>query len=672
MTPSITTETAPVTVAASPDTDDLAVSTLRFLAADMVEEARSGPPGLAMGAAPMAWVLFSRHLRHDPTDSHWPDRDRFVLSAGHGSPMLYGLLHMFGYDLPMTELRRFRQLGSRTPGHPELGHTDGVETTTGPLGQGLGMAVGMALGERMQAARYPEITDHHTFALVGDGCLMEGISQEAISLAGHLGLGRLIVLWDDNRITIDGPVAQSSSDDNPARFAASGWHVQTVEDGTDLDAIDAALTTAKADPRPSLIAVRTVIGHGAPGVEGTPAAHGAPLGPTVLAAGKAAVGWTHPPFTVPVAVADRCAQVAAAGRSAHEAWSSRLSTFTQVAPARAEVWRRTWSREVHPDLDTLISAVGTGTARATRQSSQSVLSAVAAVLPELVGGSADLATSTGTVTGQRAVTRDDFSGAVLNFGIREFGMAAVLNGLSLHGGFRTYGSTFLVFSDYLRPALRLSAMMGQPVVYLLTHDSVAVGEDGPTHQPVEHIESLRLIPGLTVLRPADDVETAAAWRQALATTDGPTVLVLSRQSVPSFPGAPARPDFLAADGGRVVRAVGDPDVDLLASGSEVGLAVAAAELLELDGLRARVISVPWRERYATGATGDDRAPIRVSVEAGVTSGWAGLATVRIGVDRFGASGKAPDVLAHVGLTPAAVAATVAAAVRAETTTGEAR
>jgi len=675
MTSAITTDIVPGTVgivAGTPGTDALAVSTLRFLAADMVEEAQSGHPGLPMGAAPMAWVLFSRHLRHDPTDSHWPDRDRFVLSAGHGSPLLYGLLHMSGYDLPVDELRRFRQLGSRTPGHPEFGHTDGVETTTGPLGQGLAMAVGMALAERMQAARFPEITDHRTYALVGDGCLMEGISQEAISLAGHLGLGRLTVLWDDNRITIDGPAAQSTSDDNQARFAASGWHVQSVEDGTDLDAIDAALTAAKADPRPSLIAVHTVIGHGAPGIEGTPAAHGAPLGATVLADAKAAVGWTYPPFTVPDTVADRCAQLADAGRAAHETWSERLARFTQVDPARAGVWRRTWAREVHPDLDAAISGVATGKARATRQTSQSVLSAAAAALPELVGGSADLATSTGTVTGQRAVTRDDFSGEVLNFGIREFGMAAVLNGLSLHGGFRTYGSTFLVFSDYLRPALRLSAMMGQPVIYLLTHDSVAVGEDGPTHQPVEHIESLRLIPGLTVLRPADDVETAAAWRQALATTDGPTVLVLSRQSLPSLPVGTARPDFLTVDGGRVVRAVADPDVDLLATGSEVVLALGAAELLEADGVRARVVSVPWRERHAATTSAADRAPVTVSIEAGVTSGWADLATVRIGVDRFGASGKASDVLAHLGLTPAAVAARVAAAVHVETTTDQTR
>lgn len=646
------TETV-VTTAPVPATDDLAVATLRFLAADMVEEARSGHPGLPLGAAPMAWVLFSRHLRHDPSDSSWPDRDRFVLSAGHGSALLYAMLHVFGYDLPMDELRRFRQLGSATPGHPEYGHTDGVETTTGPLGQGLAMAVGMAVAERMQHARYPEVTDHHTYALVGDGCLMEGISQEAISMAGHLGLGRLVVLWDDNRITIDGPVGQASSDDQQARFAASGWHVQTVEDGTDLEAIDAAITAAKADPRPSLVAVRTVIGHGAPGIEGTPAAHGAPLGPEVLAAAKAAAGWSHPPFTVPEAVAEHCARLAADGRARRHGWSMRLRAFAQDAPERAERWRRTWARDLPPVLDAAIARVEIGRDRATRQSSQAVLAALTAELPELVGGSADLAGSTGTAVGGRPVTREDFSGTVLNFGIRELGMAAVLNGMSLHGGFRVYGSTFLVFSDYLRPALRLSALMRQPVVYLLTHDSVAVGEDGPTHQPVEHVESLRLIPGLTVLRPADDVETAAAWRQALATTDGPTAIVLTRQAVPSLGAAPA--GFLTERGGRVVRDATSPDVDVLASGSEVALAVAAAHLLADQGVAARVISVPWRERYTARSAGTPRAPLTVSVEAGVTSGWAALAGVRIGVDRFGASGKATDVLAHVGLTPHDVA-----------------
>jgi transketolase len=652
--------------AATADVDALAVDTLRFLAADMVQEAGSGHPGLPMGAAPMAWVLFSRHLRHDPADSHWSDRDRFVLSAGHGSALLYGLLHVFGYDLPMHELRRFRQLGSATPGHPELGHTDGVETTTGPLGQGFAMAVGLALAERMQAARFPDLADHRTYALVGDGCLMEGISHEAVSLAGHLGLGRLVVLWDDNGITIDGAVSQSAGDDQLARFAASGWHVQAVADGTDLDAIDTALTAARSDPRPSLIAVRTVIGHGAPGVEGTSKAHGSPLGAEVLAAAKAAAGWDRPAFTVPEEVAERCVELAADGARAHARWDAAYAAFAAAHPERAQDWERTQSRGLPADLGEILAGVPTGVDRATRQSSQAVLTALAARLPELVGGSADLAGSTGTATGQDSVTRGDFSGEVVHFGIREFGMAAVLNGLSLHGGFRPYGSTFLVFSDYLRPALRLSALMRQPVIYILTHDSVAVGEDGPTHQPIEHVESLRLIPGVTVLRPADDVETVAAWRQALETTDGPTVLVLTRQSVPSIasPGAPE--DFIASTGGRVVRDAPRADVDLLATGSEVGLAMSAADLLAVDGVSARVVSVPWRERYADRRDDLDRAPVTVTVEAGVTSGWAGLAGggPRVGIDRFGASAPAADVLADVGLVPEAVAARAGAAVRA--------
>ncbi len=638
-------------------TDQLAVNTLRFLAADMVEAANSGHPGLPMGAAPMAWTLFSRHLRHDPADPQWADRDRFVLSAGHGSALLYGLLHTFGYDLTMDDLRKFRQLGSRTPGHPEFGHTPGVETTTGPLGQGLAMGVGLAMAERMQAARFAEITDHRTYVLVGDGCLMEGVSHEAIELAGRLSLGRLVVLWDDNQITIDGPVSQASSNDQKARFAAAGWHVVTVADGTDLEAIDAALTAAKADPRPSLLAVRTVIGHGAPGIEGTPKAHGAPLGAEVLAATKAAVGWEHPAFTVPSEVTQRCQELAGAGSTAHARWSEQFDAFAAADPSRAETWARTWDRSLPADVDQILADLGPGKDLATRQASNKALKALAGALPELVGGSADLAGSTGTATGQDAIGPDSFDGSVVHFGIREFGMAAAMNGMSLHGGFRPYGSTFLVFSDYLRPALRLSALMNQPVIYILTHDSVAVGEDGPTHQPVEHVESLRLIPNVTVLRPADDAETRAAWRTALTNTTGPTVLVLTRQTVPVLDEAPA--GFIDERGGRVVREASEPDVDILASGSEVSLAIDAAGLLDAKGVKARVWSVPWREKFLDTSTGTDRAPVTVSVEAGVTSGWARLADVQIGVDRFGESGKAGDVLASLGLTPDAVAAKIA-------------
>jgi transketolase len=648
--------------------DALGVDTLRFLAADMVQAANSGHPGMPMGAAPMAWTLFSRHLRHDPTDSHWADRDRFILSAGHGSALLYGLLHVFGYDLPMEELRQFRQLGSATPGHPEYGHTDGVETTTGPLGQGLAMSVGFALAERMQAARYPEITNHHTFVIVGDGCLMEGVSQEAISLAGHFGLGRLIVLWDDNEITIDGDVSQSSSDDQMARFTASGWHVQRVADGTDLVAIDAALTAAKNDARPSLIAVRTIIGHGAPGIQGTSKAHGSPLGPDVLAATKAAVDWNYPSFSVPAEVAGRAAAVVARGATASTAWQQKFDAFAKAHPVRAAQWTQAEMGELPVNFDEVLAAVPTGKPLATRQSSQATLKALTALLPELVGGSADLAGSTGTATGQGVVSRDDYLGSVIHFGIREFGMAAMMNGMSLHGGFRPYGSTFLVFSDYLRPALRLSALMHQPVIYVLTHDSIAVGEDGPTHQPVEHVESLRLIPGVTLLRPADDVETVAAWREALLNTYGPTVLVLTRQAVPSLDTGSAA-DFIATDGGRVVRLAETPDVDLLACGSEVAVALAAAELVAADGIAVRVISVPWRERFAERRT--NAAPITVTLEAGVTSGWARLAGggPTIGIDTFGASGPADEVLAYFGLTADVVADRIRTAVQASQAKG---
>lgn len=604
------------------------IDTIRFLAADMVEAANSGHPGMPMGAAPMAWTLWSRHLKHDPADPAWADRDRFVLSAGHGSALLYALLHLSGYDLPLTELKNFRQLGSRTPGHPEVGHTPGVETTTGPLGQGLAMAVGLALAERMTAARYPEITDHHTYVIVGDGCLMEGVSHEAASLAGHLGLGRLIVMWDDNSITIDGSTDLSTSDDQLARFSAYGWHVVAVEDGTDVEAIDAALIAAKADPRPSFIAVRTVIGHGAPGVAGTPKAHGSPLGPDTMAAAKAGAEWTWPPFTVPDDVRAECAALAAAGAAQHAAWREAFVAFESARPEAAEEFHRTRERRLPNDLDVALKATVDQRTRATRQSSQDCLVALTARLPELVGGSADLAGSTGTTTGAAVVTRDDFSGSIIAFGIREFAMASVLNGLALHGGFRPFGSTFLVFSDYLRPALRLAALMKQPVIHILTHDSVAVGEDGPTHQPVEQVESLRLIPGLQVLRPADEAETAEAWRRAIERTDGPTALILTRQAVP--PHEPV--------------AMPDPVVEIVATGSEVALANEVAAALAADGVAGRVVSAMDRSAY----TPDLTLP-RVSIEAGVTSGWRGLVDLAIGIDDFGASGPGDLVMAHCGL-----------------------
>ncbi|WUJ70281.1 transketolase [Kribbella soli] len=619
----------------SVEADRLAVNTLRFLAADMVEAANSGHPGMPMGAAPMAWALWSRHLRHDPATPDWADRDRFVLSAGHGSALLYGLLHIFGYDLPEEELRRFRQLGSRTPGHPEFGHTSGVECTTGPLGQGLAMAVGMALAERMSHARDPEITDHRTYAIVGDGCLMEGVSHEAASFAGHLGLGRLIVLWDDNSITIDGAVDRSCSDDQPARFAAYGWHTQVVEYGTDVDAIDAAITRAKDDPRPSFIAVRTVIGHGAPGVEGTSKAHGSPLGDAVLAQAKLRAGWEYAPFAVPEEVRATCTELAAVGAREHARWQAAYDVFEANDPERAEEVNRARRRGLPEGLaDALGNVVGEAP-RATRQSSQACLVELTRQLPELVGGSADLSGSTGTATGGSVVTRTDYLGPSIAFGIREFAMAAIMNGISLHGGFRVYGSTFLVFADYLRPALRLAALMRQPVIHVLTHDSIAVGEDGPTHQPVEQLESLRLIPGLQVLRPADDAQTAEAWRLALERTDGPTALILSRQALPQLTVAPDGP----------------ASIEIVTTGSEAALAAAVSE--RLTGHQVRTVPVLDRSHYTP-----DPSATTVSIEAGSTAGWRGLVDIAIGIDEFGTCGPGDAVLAHHGFTADAVLARI--------------
>lgn len=651
---------------ADDDVEARAVTTIRLLAADMVEAAHSGHPGMPMGCAPLAWVLWSRHLRHDPVRPDWPDRDRFVLSAGHGSALQYALLHLFGYDLPMAQLQNFRQLGSATPGHPEVHHTPGVETTTGPLGQGLANAVGMALAERMLSARFDAVVDHYTYALVGDGCLMEGISHEAASLAGQLRLNRLIVLYDDNAITIDGPAGQSCSDDALARFRAYGWHTAQVADGNDLDAIDRALQAAKAADRPSFIAVRTVIGFGAPGVEGTSSAHGNPLGPDVLAATRARFGWPDQAFHVPSDVRERCAELAAEGALSRQAWQNRLDGWAVREPAQFALWRRTLAGELPLGLGEALAGVPVTTALATRQSSARVLAAIGVGMPELVGGSADLAGSTGTDALPGAVvTAPHYQGSTIHFGIREHAMAAVLNGIALHGGLRPFGSTFLVFSDYLRPALRLSALMRLPVVYVFTHDSPAVGEDGPTHQPIEQVESLRLIPNLAVLRPADTAETVAAWHTALARTDGPTALILSRQALPPL-GACAL-DTVSQTGARVVGTpVAAPRVTILASGSEVATALAAADGLIAQEVPTRVVSVPWRERFAAlepvardQILGDPT--VTFAVEAGVPGGWAGLtggAGRTLGISRFGASGPGEQVLAELGLTAEALTALV--------------
>jgi transketolase len=651
--------------------DELAASTLRFLAADAVEAATSGHPGLPLGMAMPAWVLWSRHLRHDPSRPDWPDRDRFVLSAGHGSMLLYALLHVFGYDLTLGELRRFRQLGSRTPGHPEVGHTPGVETTTGPLGQGLANAVGMALAERMLAARCNSaehtVVDHHTWVLAGDGDLMEGISHEAASLAGRLGLGRLTVIFDDNNVTIDGPARRSCADDAAARFAAYGWRTLSVEDGNDVTALDLAFAEAAAtEDRPTFVTVKTKIGYGAAEVEGTPKAHGAPLGAGGLAAMRDRFDWPENPFHVPTAVrlveaarASERTQTRTQWEQIHQAWSLRnpdlaaAFALDQTPPP--------------PDLAILAAMADgapAGGQMATRKASGVALRALAEQYPALVGGSADLAGSTNTAIEGGDVGPGEFEGRTVHFGIREHAMAAALNGIALHGGLRPFGSTFLVFADYLRPALRLSALMRQPVIYVFTHDSVHVGEDGPTHQPIEQLESMRLIPGLAVLRPADSAETALAWEFAAANLNGPTALVLSRQDLPVLGGAGL--DDVRKFGARTVRTTPGPaDVVLAASGSEVHLALAAAEkLASNDCIEAEVVSVLSRERLdiALQEGGYRRPDVPVVwIEAGVPIGWRAIAGPRdavIGLDRFGTCGPGPQVAQHLGLSDTAVARTV--------------
>ena len=689
--------------AAFGELDELAIDTLRFLAVDAVAAANSGHPGLPLGMAPAAWVLWSRHLRHAPADPDWPDRDRFVLSAGHGSMLLYGLLHLFGYDLPLDELRRFRQLGSRTPGHPEVGHTPGVETTTGPLGQGLANAVGMALSERMLAARCNtgphRVVDHRTWVLAGDGDLMEGISHEAASLAGRLRLGRLVVIFDDNGVTIDGPARRSCADDHLARFAGYGWRTLRVPDGTDLDGLHRAFTVAAStQDRPVFIAVRTVIGHGAPGVEGTSAAHGSPLGPAAVSAMRRRFGWPDEPFTVPTAVRLAAADRAAAGAAAHADWTGAHADWAAAHPELAAAFPldRVPSAEPPsaaalngvPSADSpdgvpsadlldgrLVAAALAGGAGsvATRVASGVALRALAAEYPALVGGSADLAASTATAIPGGDVGPGEYAGRTVHFGIREHTTAAALNGVALHGGLRPFGSTFLVFADYLRPALRLAALMRQPVIFVFTHDSVHVGEDGPTHQPIEQLESLRIIPGLTVLRPADAAETGLAWELAAANLAGPTALVLSRQALPALD--PAGLDDARRHGARTVRAVpdgavpaaavpGGADVVLAASGSEVGLALAAPdELLAGHGVRAEVVSVLCRERLAAALHSGEfaRPPVPVVwIEAGVPSGWWALAGPRdavVGLSGFGASGPGAAVAEHLGLSPAALVRT---------------
>jgi len=651
---------------------------IRVLAADAVEQAKSGHPGAPLGMAEMATVLWSRHLRHDPADPTWPDRDRFVLSNGHASMLLYALLHLTGYDLAADELRRFRQLGSRTPGHPEVGVTPGVETTTGPLGQGLANAVGMALAESLLAAEFNceghAIVDHRTFVCVGDGCLMEGISQEAISLAGTLGLGKLIALYDDNGISIDGDVTAWFKDDTPARFRACGWRVIGPVDGHDLRALDAALAEAVQASRqpgaqPTLIDCRTTIGKGATGHEGTADVHGAPLGADGIAALRRTLQWDHAPFEVPDDV--RAAwDAGAAGATRRSAWQARFAAYASAHPqAAAEFERRikralpaNWFARTDEALATLAARlVREGKPLATRRASQLALDALAPLLPELLGGSADLTGSNLTdFQGHRRIAPQR-AGNYLSWGVREFGMAAAMNGVALHGGFIPYGGTFLTFSDYSRNAIRMAALMHQRVIHVFTHDSIGLGEDGPTHQPVEQLAALRLIPNLDVWRPADALETAVAWVQALQRREGPSALVLSRQALPIVTRPSQRADITR--GGYVLRDAPQPRAVLLATGSEVSLALdAQRQLAEAHGIAVRVVSMPNMRVFDSQCQGwrdDVLPPARpvVAIEAGHPDGLrrhAGRDGVVIGIASFGESAPAPQLMAHFGFTADAV------------------
>jgi len=640
---------------------------IRALSMDAVQAANSGHPGMPMGMADVATVLFRDFLKFDAAKPDWPDRDRFLLSAGHGSMLLYSLLYLTGYPgMDIDQLKNFRQLGSHTAGHPEYGHAPGIETTTGPLGQGLANGVGMALAERLLNARHGDgIVDHFTYVLAGDGCLMEGISHEAISLAGHLGLAKLIVLFDDNHISIDGSTDLSVSDDQLARFTASGWDVTRV-DGHDPDAIAIAIAGARAQTeRPSLIACRTVIGYGAPNKQGTAATHGAPLGEDEVAAARAALGWPHPPFEVPDDILGAWREIGARGRAAFNAWQEAASRLPERERMR-----------LHDPIDEAARADITSAIReikrafseggeklASRQSSQKVIEKLLPAVPGLMGGSADLTGSNGTRTSQhKDVKPGDFSGNYIHYGVREHGMAAAMNGMALHGGIVPYGGSFLVFTDYCRPAIRLSALMGKRVIYVMTHDSIGLGEDGPTHQPIEHLAALRAMPNVHVFRPADSVECAEAWELALASANTPSILALTRQGLPVLRTAHSD-DNLTAKGAYVMReADGGRDVTLLATGSEVALAVEAAQVLAQDGIRAAVVSMPCWElfraqprEYRESVLG---AAPRVGVEAACALGWhewLGGAGRFVGMDSFGASAPAGQLYAHFGITARRVA-----------------
>ncbi|HEX5777282.1 MAG TPA: transketolase [Xanthobacteraceae bacterium] len=655
------------------ETHDLMANAIRALAMDAVETAKSGHPGLPMGAADIATVLFTRFLKFDPTDPRWPDRDRFILSAGHGSMLLYAVLHLLGYpDMTMEEIKRFRQLGSKTAGHPEFGHASGIETTTGPLGQGLGNSVGMALAERILAAQFSgDVVDHFTYVLASDGDLMEGISQEAIALAGHLRLNKLIVLFDDNGITIDGKISLSDSTDQVARVKASGWNAVRI-DGHDSEAIAKAIEAARQSDRPTLIACKTQIGYGAPTKANSEKCHGSPLGADEIKGAREKLAWGHAAFEVPANVLDLWRKAGARGASARKAWSERLA---KLDGAKREEFARRMNGKLPSNLAATIRTVKEAASTkpeevATRKASEISLEALVEALPEMLGGSADLTPSNNTKTkAMQPIAPGDFSGRFVHYGIREHGMAAAMNGIALHGGLIPYSGTFLVFADYCRPSLRLAAIMGQRVVHVFTHDSIGVGEDGPTHQPVEHLAALRAIPNMRVFRPADLTETAECWQCALEADGGPSVLALTRQNLPALRKRYVEENVSARGAYELSPASEKAQVSIFASGSEVSLAIAAQAALEKQGVPTRVVSVPSFELFRAQPESYRRltvgnAPANVAVEAAIRLGWdelIGTDGVFVGMKGFGASAPAKDVYKHFGITAEAV---VAAALKA--------
>ena len=649
---------------------DRMANAIRFLSADAVEKANSGHPGLPMGAADIATVLFTRFLAYDPQKPDWADRDRFVLSAGHGSMLLYSLLYLTGYeDIDLEQIKNFRQLGWRTAGHPEWGHAAGIETTTGPLGQGIANAVGMALAERILNAQFGnDLVDHHTYALVGDGCLMEGISQEAIALAGHLKLNRLIVIWDDNNITIDGAVSLSDSTNQRARFEASGWKTLAV-DGHDPEAIAAAIEEAKASDRPTMIAAKTTIGFGAPTKAGTSKSHGSPLGAEELAGARKALGWDAEPFVVPTDVLDAWRLAGLRSVKERKEWETRLAASD--AETRGEFERR-MRGELPAGFDDAINAykqklVADKPKVATRKSSEMALEVINGVVPETIGGSADLTGSNNTKTSQTGpIQAPDYAGRYVYYGIREHGMSAAMNGMTLHGGIIPYGGTFLSFADYARPAMRLASLMGIRTIFVMTHDSIGLGEDGPTHQPVEHVASLRAIPNHIVLRPADAVEALEAWQVALKSARTPTTLALTRQNLPTVRTEHSEENLTARGAYELAGTDAEAVVTIFATGSEVEIALAAKALLDKNGHAARVVSVPsfelffqQEEAYREGVIG--KAAVNIAIEAGIRQGWdeiIGSDGLFVGMTGFGASGPIDELYRHFGITAEATVAAV--------------